>query len=594
MAAVDQQALHDAFDDHPSLSASLEDFEHNGGYSDHIQQPLLHIPSHHSGFYQSDDGESELPESDSGGPWSPPISARFDIRNRGRGGGWEVRTRAERSPTAHAHQTISPARSSREPSPEYEDARDEPDLEGDTILPANIRLPSDSPERRLSPTPDPYPNGDGEFGKTFGAVPKDASTSAPAENANNFIRFAVRAEVQHRTEPFEAAFEYVRHHVDWITRSRTSSIVSIIVAIASYILLRLLLQPPQPGPVPDLVKVAGLAQSFEPLIFYSENGMQQIGDLQETGFAVWDLGESVRSTQLRSAPVMVQQLDELSETLKTLAIDLTKFFASVDGDVDGILLVMDWAKRELSQILHLPVTSVSTASDNVHAMLCRLGFYESSNGDSTRTGQVISGLFGPSRLQRTRRTLQRTFNEFLGVLEESIASELKMSMSLYATFESIDAQFLNLARTVVTEFDQQEREEGELLSTLWAQVLGPSAGALRKFERNKSLLSNVRERTLLNKAALNHHTGKLMTLKANLETLRQKLVSPLVRSNDSSTLSVEEQILGLDGTYQQLRTVRERQKGKLREMLYGVGHRRTALVRESEPARLDTGRGSHS
>lgn len=94
-------------------------------------------------------------------------------------------------------------------------------------------------------------------------------------------------------------------------------------------------QPGAPLPVPDLVKVAGLAKAFEPLIFYSENGVQQVGDLQATGVAVWDLGESVRSTNMTSAPIIVKELDDLSESLKTLAIELTKFFANVDGDVDG-------------------------------------------------------------------------------------------------------------------------------------------------------------------------------------------------------------------------------------------------------------------
>lgn len=106
------------------------------------------------------------------------------------------------------------------------------------------------------------------------------------------------------------------------------------VGLLSLFGLRLLLQPPQAGHVPDLVKVAGLAKAFEPFIYYSENGVSQIGDLQETGVAVWDLGESVRLTNMTSAPIIVKELDELSESLKTLSVELTKFFANVDGDVD--------------------------------------------------------------------------------------------------------------------------------------------------------------------------------------------------------------------------------------------------------------------
>lgn len=120
-----------------------------------------------------------------------------------------------------------------------------------------------------------------------------------------------------------------------ITKSWASLISAIVVALLSILALRTIVQPGLPPPVPDLIKVAGLAKAFEPLIFYSENGVQQIGDLQATGVAVWDLGESVRSTNMTSAPIIVKELDDLSESLKTLAIELTRFFANVDGDVDG-------------------------------------------------------------------------------------------------------------------------------------------------------------------------------------------------------------------------------------------------------------------
>lgn len=111
-----------------------------------------------------------------------------------------------------------------------------------------------------------------------------------------------------------------------------------LLGLLSLLAFRTIFQPGFPPPVPDLVKVAGLAKAFEPLIFYSENGIQQIGDLQATGVAVWDLGESVRSTNMTSAPIIVKELDGLSDSLKTLAIELTRFFANVDGDVDGQVL----------------------------------------------------------------------------------------------------------------------------------------------------------------------------------------------------------------------------------------------------------------
>lgn len=351
--------------------------------------------------------------------------------------------------------------------------------------------------------------------------------------------------------------------------------------------LRLLTHTPSLPPAPDLVKVAGLARSFEPLIFYSENGVRQIGALQETGVAVWDLGESVRYANMTSTPLIVDELDSLSESLKGLAIELTKFFANVDGDIDGILIVMDWAKRELSALSSYPNTPFSSAFTNIHSLLSAVGLMENpSTGLPRPIGKLFTALFGTTRSQRTHQTLHRTFHEFLSVLEESINAELTYSTALFALFENIDRQFLNLQRTVIRESDTQERLETEVLSSLWTRLVGGNHMMLKKYEKNKLLLASVRLKTTQNKSLLVEHNGKLMALKGNLETLRRKLMSPLVSRANGSTLGVEEQVIGLEGTYQHLRQVREKQKGRMLEMLYGAGGRRSTLGRE-ETAAID-------
>jgi hypothetical protein len=148
------------------------------------------------------------------------------------------------------------------------------------------------------------------------------------------FRFALRAEVLQRTEPIEAAISFLRSSVSLIFGSWASVLLSALVAVLSYAAVRSLFQPPAMRPVPDLVKVAGVARSFEPLIYYSERGIQQVGEIQATSIAVWDLSESVRSSNMTSAPIVVKELDELSDSLKILAEELIRFFSSVNGDID--------------------------------------------------------------------------------------------------------------------------------------------------------------------------------------------------------------------------------------------------------------------
>ena len=383
----------------------------------------------------------------------------------------------------------------------------------------------------------------------------------------------------------EEFLSWIRSLARNATKSPKSFSTYIFVAILSITVLRLLTQSPLEPPVPDLVKVAGLARSFEPMMFYSEHGVQQVAPLQETGVAVWDLAESVRAANLTSTPLLVKELDELGESLKTLATELTKFFANVDGDIDSILIVMDWAKRELSTLPSNPPGPLTSAFSNIHSLLSRVGMLENpATGLPTGAGKVLTELFGMTRAQRTRATLQRTFLEFLSILEESLNSEITYSTELMSLFSTIDKQFINLQRTTLRESDQQERSENEFLSSLWTRVLGPSASQLRIYERNKVLLDSVRGRTVQNKNLIVEHNGKLIALQHNLEALRRKLVGPLVKGLNKSTISVEEQIRGLAGTHQHLSTIREGQKGRVLEVLFGDGRRKRAQITEKQDA----------
>lgn len=145
----------------------------------------------------------------------------------------------------------------------------------------------------------------------------------------------MRAEVQQRTEPIETAIAFIHKRYSALTASWTTTLFSLVLALFGVSLFKTLIQEPAPRPVGDLVKVAGIARSFEPLIYYSEHAITQVHDLQATSVAVWDLGETVRTSGMRDASLIVADLDALSGSMKTLATEMTKFFAVVDGDIDG-------------------------------------------------------------------------------------------------------------------------------------------------------------------------------------------------------------------------------------------------------------------
>lgn len=149
------------------------------------------------------------------------------------------------------------------------------------------------------------------------------------------FRFAVRAEVQQRTQPIEAALLFVQQTYRAILKNWPSILSTLFAAFVSISIMRMLVKPAAPLPAGDLIKVAGIARAFEPLIYFSEPAVAHVHHLQATSIAVWDLAESVRVSGMADAEVIVQSLDAVSETMKRLVLDYTRFHTHVDGDIDG-------------------------------------------------------------------------------------------------------------------------------------------------------------------------------------------------------------------------------------------------------------------
>ena len=309
------------------------------------------------------------------------------------------------------------------------------------------------------------------------------------------------------------------------------------------------------------------------MIYFSENGVGQVAELQETEVAVWDLGESVRNANMTSAPIIVEELEGLSGSLKGLSQELTSFYALVDGDVDSILLVLDWAQRELGQLGGIPTDATSSVIQNIYNVFSTIGLLANPHDPHSVPGYfetVLSWILGKTPAQYTRYTLDHAFGEVLQTLEASIASELTQTASLFQLFAHIDQRFLNLQRVTVRELDTQERLENEVLTSLWVRAIGGYGTPLKKYEKNRKLLQSLRERTVMNKNILVEHNGRLMAIKSSLELLRRRLAGPLFRgSGKGSMMSIEGQIEGILDTHEHLKRVREHQRERVLGGLYG-------------------------
>ena len=148
MASDSPATMNNLFESHPSLSASLEDFESNDTPS-----PVFRVPSQHSGF-KSEEASEAGAASNSEGPWSPPGWRKSDASS-----GWY-----RHQPYGHISPPMRFSASgsrSRETSPQYESADEDKE---DYTIPANIPLPrgSLSPIKERTPSPAPIDNPERE------------------------------------------------------------------------------------------------------------------------------------------------------------------------------------------------------------------------------------------------------------------------------------------------------------------------------------------------------------------------------------------------------------------------------------------------
>ena len=242
---------------------------------------------------------------------------------------------------------------------------------------------------------------------------------------------------------------------------------------------------------------------------------------------------------------------------------------------------MEWAKREL-ETLHSPskVGVIDTVLGNVHGGLSKVGLLE-RDGQPTAVGRLVTDVVGRTNQQRSKDTLQRTFDFLLTTLEENISSELIRADVLFQLFETVDRQFQNLHRSVAKEEDSLASKMDEFLATMWRSTSGNKL-RIKKYEKNLKLLKSVRASTLTNKSELKSHIQVVNSVKDQLDKARRNLISPLIRRAQSNSFGIEHQVADLSGTYGFLKEIRSTQKRKVLAQLWAEPKKRVTIEHEQD------------
>lgn len=309
-----------SFYDHdiPSLTSSLEAFD-----------PERSMHSAYSGRSNMHSSRWSVPqeemdsEAESDGPWAPPAWQKSNNQ-------WMRKSHLSRETTpSRIPLPESPLKQTPRTSPEPMSEQEQ------SFMPGNIasRMQSWSEERQAGMGAQ---QGDemalshhDEAGQHEGCRFTWARRACPAL-IELVVRFAIRGETQFRTAPIEDSLSSFTSGVHYFTRSR----VHLVGTITTIVIAWLLLQPWTATLIPDIANVAGMAKQFEPLLYASENVIPRSRELSDAGIAVEDLGMSVRASNMSASTTIVDQLDDLGDSLKMLSTKITSFFSDVDSDMD--------------------------------------------------------------------------------------------------------------------------------------------------------------------------------------------------------------------------------------------------------------------
>ncbi|KAF2198643.1 hypothetical protein GQ43DRAFT_493114 [Delitschia confertaspora ATCC 74209] len=558
-----------AFDhDIPSLSASLEAFDpERSTHSAYSNGSRMQSSSRWSAQ------EAEESETESDGPWAPPAWQKSNntwYRKSLLSESAALRSSPSKSAVTSPYQTdrdVTPSHIPLPESPYKQTPRTSPEPMSEQEQ--RMFTPDGIASRMQSPSEEP------QVGAGAAEHTDDMALSLHDDKSGNMdvVRFAVRGETLFRTAPIEETISSVASGIRMFTKSRFNLMVSLLTLIISWALI----QPWNVGLIPDVANAAAMAKQFEPLIYASENVIPRSRELAEASIAVQDLAESVRASNMSASTIIIDQLDSLGDSVKVVAEKLPSFFTHVDGDMDSILITMEWVKREMESIQGQgKIGLLDTVIGNVQGAMNKVGLLE-RNGQPTQIGRIVTDVVGQTTQQRSRATLQRTFDYLLSTLEENIANELARADTLFQLFESIDRQFQNLHRSVAKEEDSLSMQKEEFLASMWRKSLGNKL-KLKKYEKNLKLLKTIRANTLMNKSELKGHIQVINSVKDQLDKTRRNLVSPLIRRAQSSGFGIEQQLQDLTGTYGFLKVLRENQKHKVLQQLWGENKKRVSIT----------------
>jgi len=263
-----------------------------------------------------------------------------------------------------------------------------------------------------------------------------------------------------------------------------------------------------PIPQTDFPKLINLQASFEDILENSAGGNSMALDLKNSEVAVRDLSMLVRVSKLVNREELSERLDDFVQSAKQASRGLTRFGSRVNGVVDSLLAMDEFAIRSLENA-QLP----SAISDLASAV----------------SGIVLAPLYliAPRDPQKTESSILKTFLQASATMDTSIQRLILEAELVLRDLDDLENRLSTIQDMASREDSVIQEKHQEVLAELWS-FLGGNRRKLANFSSHRSLLANI---ATYRSRALAHVSASLIRLQqmqSDLEDLRDRVAQPVM------------------------------------------------------------------
>ena len=263
-----------------------------------------------------------------------------------------------------------------------------------------------------------------------------------------------------------------------------------------------------PIPQTDFPKLINLQASFEDILENSAGGNSMALDLKNSEVAVRDLSMLVRVSRLVNKDELSERLDDFVQSAKQASRGLTRFGSRVNGVVDNLLAMDEFAIRSLENV---QLSSTMAEFPSIASAVSRI---------------VLAPLYIISP-PKTESSILKTFLQASATMDTSIQRLILEAELVLRDLDDLENRLSTIQDMASREDSVIQEKHQEVLAELWS-FLGGNKRKLANFASHRSLLANIanyRSRALAHVSA---SLIRLQQMQSDLEDLRDRVAQPVM------------------------------------------------------------------